>query len=47
MYYESAQFITAFLYIFKTRVCSLPRVCSIHLKNCGTYKCVEMDNSWS
>lgn len=47
MYYESTQYITTFLYIFKIRVCSLPSMCSTHLKNSGTYKCVEMNNSWS
>ena len=47
MYYESTQFITTFSYIFKTRVCSLPRVCRTHLENCGAYKCEEMNNSWS
>jgi len=47
MYYESTQFIIISLYIFKMRVCNLPRVSSTHLKNCGTYKCVEMNNSQS
>jgi len=45
MYHESTQFITTFLYISKTRVCSLPTACSTHLENCGTYKCEEMNNS--
>lgn len=47
MFYEFTQFVTTFLYIFTKRLCSLPTVCSTHLKNCGTYKCVEMSTSWS